>query len=203
MVKGPVPAVNLSAWLGSDPADVKARLPEVGGSGRVSRSQLSRPEDGGRLSSQPGHTPVTDAALRIPVFITAKPGLASHFAVKSRLALGGRFSGDGFSQVVRDGAARDHSRGGRCSAVRRDQARRYRQDADLQPVGVEELTGFDPHDAEGSIFFTELAPCTSNRLFYGRFREGMAASERWTSCFPLPSPIACGQTVVTVARAAD
>jgi photoactive yellow protein len=39
-----------------------------------------------------------------------------------------------------------------------------------------ELAGFDPNDAEGSNFFTELAPCTNNRLFYGRFREGIAAN---------------------------
>lgn len=40
-----------------------------------------------------------------------------------------------------------------------------------------ELAGIDPADAEGQIFFTEIAPCTNNRLFFGRFQEGMETGE--------------------------
>jgi photoactive yellow protein len=40
-----------------------------------------------------------------------------------------------------------------------------------------ELAGVDPADALGTNFFTELAPCSNNRLFYGRFREGVRAGE--------------------------
>lgn len=36
-----------------------------------------------------------------------------------------------------------------------------------------ELSGVDPSDAEGSNFFTEVAPCTNNRLFRGRFKKGV------------------------------
>jgi photoactive yellow protein len=36
-----------------------------------------------------------------------------------------------------------------------------------------DLAGVDPDDAMGRNFFTELAPCSSNRLFHGRFRKGM------------------------------
>lgn len=36
-----------------------------------------------------------------------------------------------------------------------------------------ELSGIDPADALGKDFFTRLAPCSNNRLFEGRFREGI------------------------------
>jgi photoactive yellow protein len=36
-----------------------------------------------------------------------------------------------------------------------------------------ELSGVDPSDANGKNFFTELAPCSNNRLFRGRFKEGV------------------------------
>ena len=32
-----------------------------------------------------------------------------------------------------------------------------------------ELAGIDPNFAEGRNFFTQVAPCTNNRLFFGRF----------------------------------
>ena len=35
------------------------------------------------------------------------------------------------------------------------------------------LSGVDPDDAVGSNFFTEIAPCTNNRLFRGRFKKGL------------------------------
>lgn len=36
-----------------------------------------------------------------------------------------------------------------------------------------DLSGVDPSVAEGQDFFTQLAPCSNNRLFRGRFREGI------------------------------
>lgn len=36
-----------------------------------------------------------------------------------------------------------------------------------------ELSGVDPSKAEGKNFFNELAPCSNNRLFRGRFKEGI------------------------------
>ena len=38
-----------------------------------------------------------------------------------------------------------------------------------------ELAGISPLDAEGRSFFTEVAPCTNNRLFAGKFRAGVEA----------------------------
>ena len=35
------------------------------------------------------------------------------------------------------------------------------------------LSGIDPDDAVGANFFTELAPCSNNPLFFGRFKEGV------------------------------
>ena len=35
------------------------------------------------------------------------------------------------------------------------------------------LAEVDPEDAVGRNFFTQLAPCSSNRLFHGRFKKGM------------------------------
>ena len=40
-----------------------------------------------------------------------------------------------------------------------------------------ELAGVEPSDAEGQIFFTEVAPCTNNRMFFGKFEEGVEAGE--------------------------
>jgi len=34
-----------------------------------------------------------------------------------------------------------------------------------------------PASVIGKNFFTEVAPCTNNRLFYGKFKEGVAAGE--------------------------
>ena len=38
-----------------------------------------------------------------------------------------------------------------------------------------ELAGVAPKDAEGKNFFTQIAPCTNNRLFYGRFKDGIVS----------------------------
>lgn len=38
-----------------------------------------------------------------------------------------------------------------------------------------ELSGIASARAEGKKFFTQLAPCTNNRLFHGRFQEGITA----------------------------
>jgi len=35
------------------------------------------------------------------------------------------------------------------------------------------LSGVDPEEAIGRNFFTQVAPCTNNRLFRGRFEEGV------------------------------
>lgn len=35
------------------------------------------------------------------------------------------------------------------------------------------LSGVDPEEAVGTNFFTELAPCSNNPLFLGRFQEGV------------------------------
>lgn len=40
-----------------------------------------------------------------------------------------------------------------------------------------QLSGIDPAVAEGKKFFTQLAPCTNNRLFYGKFQEGVEDDE--------------------------
>ncbi|TVR45076.1 MAG: PAS domain-containing protein [Planctomycetota bacterium] len=37
-----------------------------------------------------------------------------------------------------------------------------------------ELAGVAPEAAMGRNFFTQVAPCTNNRLFYGRFKRGLA-----------------------------
>lgn len=36
-----------------------------------------------------------------------------------------------------------------------------------------ELSGVDPAEAMGRNFFTDVAPCTNNRLFRGRFKDGV------------------------------
>jgi photoactive yellow protein len=49
-----------------------------------------------------------------------------------------------------------------------------------------ELAGVAPEDAMGRNFFTQLAPCSSNRLFHGRFKSGVrkgALDERFTYTF--------------------
>lgn len=67
-----------------------------------------------------------------------------------------------------------------------------RQDADALDFGIvkvddtgvvqlynkyeSELAGIAPKEAEGRNFFTQVAPCTNNRLFYGRFKDGVAAN---------------------------
>lgn len=40
-----------------------------------------------------------------------------------------------------------------------------------------QLSGFDPSEAVGTNFFTELAPCSNNPLFLGRFKEGVEEGE--------------------------
>lgn len=40
-----------------------------------------------------------------------------------------------------------------------------------------ELSGVDPTAAVGQNFFTQLAPCSNNHLFLGRFREGVETGE--------------------------
>lgn len=40
-----------------------------------------------------------------------------------------------------------------------------------------ELGNVPQANALGKCFFTEVAPCTNNRLFYGKFQEGVAKNE--------------------------
>jgi photoactive yellow protein len=65
--------------------------------------------------------------------------------------------------------------------------------ADAQPFGIvqvddtgvirlynrweSEMAGVPVSAAEGRNFFTQVAPCTNNRLVYGRFRDGVAKGE--------------------------
>lgn len=46
-----------------------------------------------------------------------------------------------------------------------------------------ELAGVIPSAAEGKNFFTQVAPCSNNGLFYGAFKKGVAAGHLNTS-FP-------------------
>jgi photoactive yellow protein len=39
------------------------------------------------------------------------------------------------------------------------------------------LAGIDPEDAVGRNFFTDLAPCSNNQLFWGRFKKGVRKGE--------------------------
>jgi len=39
------------------------------------------------------------------------------------------------------------------------------------------LSGVPPDEALGTNFFTELAPCSNNPLFWGRFKEGVEKGE--------------------------
>lgn len=40
-----------------------------------------------------------------------------------------------------------------------------------------EFTGMAPEDVVGRSFFTDVAPCTHNPLFFGRFREGLTQED--------------------------
>ncbi len=40
-----------------------------------------------------------------------------------------------------------------------------------------ELSGMDPEEVTGRNFFTQVAPCTNNRLFRGRFKKGVRRGE--------------------------
>ncbi|MGE3908577.1 MAG: PAS domain-containing protein [Chloroflexota bacterium] len=40
-----------------------------------------------------------------------------------------------------------------------------------------QLSALDPATTEGKKFFTQVAPCTNNRLFYGKFLEGIEDNE--------------------------
>ncbi len=40
-----------------------------------------------------------------------------------------------------------------------------------------ELAGIDQHGTKGRNFFTEIAPCTNNRLFFGRFKDGVVKND--------------------------
>lgn len=40
-----------------------------------------------------------------------------------------------------------------------------------------ELSGMDPEEVMGRNFFTQVAPCTNNRLFRGRFKKGVRRGE--------------------------
>lgn len=49
-----------------------------------------------------------------------------------------------------------------------------------------ELSGIDPEEAAGRNFFTDLAPCSNNRIFMGSFRKGVDSGdldERFTYTF--------------------
>lgn len=40
-----------------------------------------------------------------------------------------------------------------------------------------DITGRDPNAVIGKNFFTEVAPCTNQPQFYGKFKEGVAKEE--------------------------
>jgi photoactive yellow protein len=40
-----------------------------------------------------------------------------------------------------------------------------------------DMAGVAPTVAEGKNFFTQVAPCTNNRLVFGRFKEGVAKGD--------------------------
>ncbi len=40
-----------------------------------------------------------------------------------------------------------------------------------------ELAGLEPESVKGKNFFTQVAPCTNNRLFYGKFKDGVGKGE--------------------------
>jgi len=39
------------------------------------------------------------------------------------------------------------------------------------------MAGVPVPSAMGKNFFTQVAPCTNNRLFFGRFKDGVSAGE--------------------------
>ena len=41
----------------------------------------------------------------------------------------------------------------------------------------DELANIQPADAEGKSFFTQVAPCTNNNLFFGSFKKGVQDGE--------------------------
>ena len=68
-----------------------------------------------------------------------------------------------------------------------------RSSADNQPFGVvqvdddgvikmynkweSDMAGVSVSDAEGKNFFTQVAPCTNNRLVFGKFKQGVQGDE--------------------------
>lgn len=68
-----------------------------------------------------------------------------------------------------------------------------RSQADNQPFGIvqvddagviklynkweSEMAGVPVASAEGRNFFTQVAPCTNNRLMFGKFKDGVAKGE--------------------------
>ncbi|MEM6288771.1 MAG: PAS domain-containing protein [Bacteroidota bacterium] len=40
-----------------------------------------------------------------------------------------------------------------------------------------QLAGVAPEAARGRNFFTQVAPCSNSRLFYGRFKQGIARGD--------------------------
>lgn len=40
-----------------------------------------------------------------------------------------------------------------------------------------DLAGVEPSTAEGKNFFKEIAPCTNNKLFFGKFQKGVESNE--------------------------
>lgn len=68
-----------------------------------------------------------------------------------------------------------------------------RGNADAQPFGIvqvddtgviklynrweSEMAGVPVSAAEGRNFFTQVAPCTNNRLMFGKFKDGVAKGE--------------------------
>jgi len=40
-----------------------------------------------------------------------------------------------------------------------------------------QLSGLAPGDVEGKNFFTQVAPCTNNDIFYGSFRKGVREND--------------------------
>jgi len=38
------------------------------------------------------------------------------------------------------------------------------------------MAGLDQHSVQSKNFFTHVAPCTNNRLVYGKFKDGVAAN---------------------------
>ena len=68
-----------------------------------------------------------------------------------------------------------------------------RSDADSAPFGIvrvendgkivlynryeAEMAGVTPAQAEGRNFFTEVAPCTNNKLCFGKFKQGLEVGD--------------------------